>query len=79
MVTEIDSLTNLIWLVENDGYVSIGQVGPIRCAAVASDEHNQLAALAKKPQESVAELLIRLDKAVEVAWSEEVFADEINE
>ena len=75
---DIDSLKNIVWLAENEGQVSIGSIGPCSCVAVATDEHNQLAALVKRPNESLGELLLRLDEALEKAWEEEVFTDEIN-
>jgi len=75
---DIEDLENLVWLIENEGELSIGRVGPYPCAAVAADEHNQLAAVVKMPGESIGSLLQRLDKAVQKAWDEEVFTDEIN-
>ena len=75
---DIDNLENLVWLVENEGEVSIGRVGPYPCIAVATDEHNQLAALVKKSDESVGGLLMRLNEAVQKAWDDEIFTDEIN-
>ena len=48
------------------------------CAAVASDEHNQLA-VARKPGESIFSLLARLDEAIDKAWNEESYVDEIND
>ena len=38
-----------------------------------------LAILVKGKKESIAELLFRLDLAVQKAWDEEIFTDEINE
>ncbi len=75
---DICNLKNLLWLIENEGEVSIGRLEPFRCAAVAVDEHNQLAALVKKPDESVSELLFRLNGAVQKAWDEEIYTDELN-
>ena len=69
---------NIDSLVSGDGDVSIGRIGPVRCAAVASDEDQQLAALVRRPRESLEELLARLDAAIERAWEEDVFLDEIN-
>jgi hypothetical protein len=53
-------------------------VGPIRCAAVACDEHQQFAALVRQPGESLEALLNRLDAALQRAWQHEEFIDEIN-
>jgi hypothetical protein len=32
------------FLLHGDGEISVGEIGPIRCAAVAGDNHNMLAA-----------------------------------
>lgn len=52
-------------LISYDGNISIGRVHPIACAAVASDKHSMLAALARRENESFLELLARLDQAIE--------------
>ena len=69
---------NIDTLVKGSGDVTIGRVGPIRCAAVASDGDQMLAALVRRPKESLEELLARLDAAIGDAWENDVFADEIN-
>jgi hypothetical protein len=61
-----------------DGQVSVGSIGPIPCAAIASDEHNMLAALMRRPDETLQQLLERLDRAVQLALEQEIFTDEIN-
>lgn len=48
-------------------------------AAVASDDHNMLAALVRRDGESLMELLQRLDAAVDKAVNDQIFTDEINE
>lgn len=65
-------------LIESDGNITIGRVAPIDCAAVATDEHNMLAALVRRDGETFLELMQRLDKAVKLALDEEQFTDEIN-
>ena len=45
------------WLVDGEGEITIGPIGSIRCAAVASDGHNALAMLVRRPQESLHDLL----------------------
>lgn len=69
---------NIDTLVKSSGDVTIGRVGPIRCAAVASDGDQMLAALVRRPRESLEELLARLDAAIGDAWENDVFTDEIN-
>jgi hypothetical protein len=46
--------------------------------AVATDGHNTLAMLKRRPGETLTQLLTRLDQAIERAWMEEIYTDEIN-
>lgn len=69
---------NIEALVDGSGEISIGRFGPVSCAAVASDEGGNLAMLVRRPRESLQALLARLDAAIEKAWDEEIFTDEIN-
>ena len=64
--------------IGNDGQVSIGRIGPIACAAIASDEHQMYVALVRRDGESFTELLTRLDTALAGALDNEIFVDEIN-
>jgi hypothetical protein len=65
-------------LVENEGSFVVGYVPPIACAAIASDEHNMLAALQRRHGESLVDLLSRLDAAVAKAIDDDIYTDEIN-
>lgn len=65
-------------LIDGNGDITIGSIGPIRCAAMAADDDQQLAALVRRRGESFLELLQRLDAALAKAWNEDVFIDEIN-
>lgn len=69
---------NISWLIENGGRISIGKAGPVLCAALACDEDSQLAALVKGENESLMDLLKRLDNSIVLAWEEEKYIDEIN-
>jgi hypothetical protein len=69
---------NIDSLVDGYGEVTIGRVGPVRCAAIASDEDQMLAALVRRLGEALQALLARLDDAIERAWNDEDFLDEIN-
>jgi hypothetical protein len=66
------------FVIHGDGQISIASIGPVRCAAIASNEHNMLAALMRRPDETLQQLLERLDHAVQLARDEDVFTDEIN-
>jgi len=65
-------------LVTGGGDVTLGRIGPVRCAAVAADEDQQLAALVRKRRESLEDFLSRLDTAIEDAQEHDQFIDEIN-
>ena len=69
---------NIDALVKGNGDITIGRIGPVRCAAVAGDGDQQLAMLVRRPRESLEELLDRLDTAIGKAWDEEEYIDEIN-
>lgn len=72
-------LPNLeVFLDGDDAQLSIGSIGPIHCAAVASDENNMLAALVRRPGETLLQLLERLDAAARLAMEQDIFTDEIN-
>jgi hypothetical protein len=70
--------SNIDSLVTSGGEVTIGRIGPVRCGATAADEDQSLAMLARRPGESLEELLDRLDRAIVNAWDEEEYIDEIN-
>jgi len=65
-------------LIDSGGNISVGQIDPIPCAAVASDESNMLAALVRGKAETLKDLLQRLDAAVAKAIDKDEFTDEIN-
>ena len=71
-------LKNIEFLIDGHGDVTLGRVGPVRCAAIACDEDQQLAALVRGRRESFEKLLARLDAAIGKAWEDEVRVDEIN-
>ena len=73
-----DALENIDELISSGGQISVGQISPIPCAAIANDDHNCLAMLQRRQGESLHDLLVRLDTAIDTAWNEEHFIDEIN-
>ena len=68
----------LQWYVENDGQISIGRIGPIACAAVANDNHHMHVALVRRTNETLTDLLTRLDVALLDAIENQNYVDEIN-
>jgi hypothetical protein len=71
-------LDNIDYLIKGRGEVTLGRIGPVSCAAVAARGDQPLAMLVRRKNESLADLLRRLDAAVKAAWEDEVFIDEIN-
>jgi hypothetical protein len=82
-VSEQTSLVDGAWsniqaLIDNGGNITIGEVRPIRCVAVAADEDNMVAALRRRDGESFTQLLDRLDEAIDKAFEQDIYTDEIN-
>lgn len=73
-----NALANIEFLIGGNGDITIGRVGPIRCVATAADEDQCLAMLQRRPGESLVELLQRLDAAIEDAYENSVYIDEVN-
>ena len=71
-------LENIELLIDGSGESTIGRVGPVSCAATASDEDQCLAMLVRRPEESFEDLLTRLDRAIADAVEDQIFVDEIN-
>lgn len=69
---------NIEFLINGSGDISIGRIGPIRCAASAADEDQQLAAFVRRPNESFVHLLERLDVAIGKALKDDEYIDELN-
>lgn len=78
MSDRFPSLPNIESLIDGGGDVTIGRVGPIACAATAANEHHSLAMLVRREGETLEQLLMRLEAAIEKALEEEIFIDEIN-
>jgi hypothetical protein len=72
-----DLLPNLAAFLD-DGEITLGIMEPIGPVAVASDGSNTLAMLRRRKNETFTELLARLDYAIGLAVSEDIFTDEIN-
>jgi hypothetical protein len=72
-------LANIAALIDNGGQITLGTLYPITgVAAVANDEHDNLAMLRRGPGETLQQLLERLDAAIDLAWTANQVTDEIN-
>ena len=69
---------NIEALIEAGGEITLGALPPHECAATAVDGSNCLAMLVRHDGESLNALLKRLDKAIDLAWSDDLFIDEVN-
>jgi len=69
---------NIETLIEDGGDITLGALPPHECAATAADGSNCLAMLVRRDGESLNALLKRLAKAIGLAWSNDVFVDEVN-
>lgn len=78
MSEPLPPLENVEDLIDGAGQITIGAVEPVQCAAVALYENRPLAMLVRRDRETLAQLLKRLDTAIDLAHEEEVFIDEIN-
>jgi hypothetical protein len=60
------------------GHITVGVLHPVGCVAVAHDGHSPVAQLLRRPDETMAQLLARLDQAIDKALIEDVCTDEVN-
>lgn len=73
-----DLLPNLASFIE-DGEITVGIVYPVGCVATAADEHASIAMLVRRKNETLTELLTRLNYAIGLALTENIFTDEVNQ
>jgi len=71
------SLPNIAELIQ-DGEITIGRLRPIGCVATAADDDCAYAMLVRRRGESLLQLLVRLDQAIDKALTLGIFTDEIN-
>jgi hypothetical protein len=71
-------MNNIDALIADGGEITIGSVGSVECAATAADEHNLVATLIRRENETVIDLLRRLDTAIGLAMDGGNIIDEIN-
>jgi hypothetical protein len=70
--------SNIESLIDCGGQITVGEMKPVGSVAIANDESGTLAMLRKHPGESFANLLARLDQAIEYALENDEIIDEIN-
>ena len=61
-----------------EGQITLGDMHPIGCVAIANDQHQTLAMLKRRKNESLQALMLRLDQAIANAMDNDVFIDEVN-
>jgi hypothetical protein len=71
-------MKNIEALIADGGDITIGAIYPIECAATAADNHNTVAMLVRRENETLNALLKRLDKAIGKFYDNEEIVDEIN-
>lgn len=71
-------MKNIDSLIGDGGEITLGARASVECVASAADHSNCLAMLVRRDGETLGALLKRLDKAIELAWSDDVFTDEVN-
>jgi len=70
-------LPNIAELIEFGG-ITVGQMEPVGCVAIANTEDGCLAMLRSRKNETLSSLLIRLDQAIAKAMNDDIYTDEIN-
>jgi hypothetical protein len=60
------------------GQITVGNVRPVGCVAVAHDGRQTVSMLLRREGETVTELLTRLDLAIAKAINEGIRTDEVN-
>jgi len=71
-------MKNIEALIADGGDITIGAIYPIECAATAADNHNTVAMLVRRENETLNALIKRLDKAIGKFYDNDEIVDEIN-
>ena len=71
-------MKNIEALIADGGDITIGAIYPIECAATAADNHNTVAMLVRRENETLNALLKRLDKAIGKFYDNDEIVDELN-
>jgi hypothetical protein len=65
------------FLDESRGQITVGEIPPIRSAALAAERKKVRVALVRRDKETVTELLLRLDTSLGKAIAEDTTFDEV--
>jgi len=71
-------LENIAALIDHGGQITLGAMEPVGCVAIANEDFGWLAMLQRRSDETVPQLLDRLNTAIALAWTSEELIDEIN-
>lgn len=77
--SSVGALAHIEAVIEAGGQILLGTIAPVHGAAVAHDGHKTLAMLRRRPKESAASLVHRLDAAIATAQQTGTRVDEIND
>ncbi len=71
-------MKNIETLIDDGGDITVGALPPFVCVATATDGSTCLAMLVRRRGEGLGALLKRLDEAIALAWTDEIYTDEVN-
>ena len=71
-------LPNIEWLLTEQGSFTVQELQGLGCIAAAADQDGSYAMLVRRDQESILELINRLDAAIARAAENNVVVDEVN-
>jgi hypothetical protein len=71
-------MKNIETFINDGGEITIGPIGPVDCAATASDADQAIVMLVRREGETLNALLKRLDKAIAMFHANNEITAEIN-
>jgi hypothetical protein len=72
-------LPNIEFLIDGNGEITIGGIGPGPCIATVVDDDASFTRLVRREGESLRHFLLRLDRAIELALEDQDYIDEVND
>jgi hypothetical protein len=73
------ALPNIEFLIDGNGEITVGGIGPGPCIATAVDDDASFTRLVRRDGETLKRFFLRLDRAIELALEDQVFIDEVND